>query len=208
MVRFQEVTSSRRVNAGGLPTLTSGLSCFVGSCEMDLRPVPSYAASTGIWSLSLSPRVGSQQFAIHRWRGFCQRLRLRECTLVQHGSIFTRGPSPLNPPKRSSVRKVRYLDDTLLTHACQVGILPAWKRFNEPFGSETQTYKRLQLSENSMGLPQIVKRSALPCNWLARGSVVLSPLPRKRNGALIPPRKRRRGVGDLPRRFDNRRWAR
>jgi hypothetical protein len=202
VVRFQEVTSSRRVNAGGLPTLTSGLSCFVGSCEMDLRPVPSYAASTGIWSLSLSPRVGSQQFAIHRWRGFCQRLRLRECTLVQHGSIFTRGPSPLNPPKRSSVRKVRYLHDTLLTHACQVGILPAWKRFNEPFGSQSKTYKRLQLSENSMGLPQIVKRSALPCNWSSSGKrSPLTPTPKKERRSH-PARKRRRGVGDLPRRFD------
>jgi len=91
------VTSSRLVNETGFPTSRRGFPASLEAARLGSHPVPSYAASTGIW-LSASPAVASQRFAFHRPRGFYGRQRLRVCTLVKHGSVFTRGTNlPRNP---------------------------------------------------------------------------------------------------------------
>ncbi len=47
--------------------------------------------------LSASPAVASQS-GIHQERGFCSWQMERECTVVKHGSVFTRGTElPRNP---------------------------------------------------------------------------------------------------------------
>ena len=65
-----QLTSSPCLEGQGIPTLTSGVYCFVGTCAVRVSPCRVFPSLHSRYAAR--PAVGSQS-VVHRPRGFCDR---------------------------------------------------------------------------------------------------------------------------------------